>query len=257
MSATGAGYDLAVTTFSPDGRVFQVEYANKAVEKKGTVVGIKCIDGVVLGVEKMIVSKMLVKGSNRCITTVDKHAGMAFAGLPADARQLANKARSEGREYKSFYGHPIPGSVLAGRVAGHIHMHTLYWYLRPFGVASLLATYDSQEGPALYMMEPSGICNRYFATSVGKHKANAKAELAKLKLETITCKEAVVEIAKIIYKLHDDVKDKDFDLELSWLCEESKHLHVMVPEDIKDAAVEIGKECKQKAEMGSDSEEED
>jgi hypothetical protein len=76
MSSIGTGYDLSVTTFSPDGRVFQIEYATKAVDNSGTVVGIKCKDGVVLGVEKLIPSKMLLEGSNRRIHAVHKHAGM-------------------------------------------------------------------------------------------------------------------------------------------------------------------------------------
>jgi 20S proteasome subunit alpha 7 len=169
MSATGAGYDQSVTTFSPDGRVFQVEYAQKAVEKSGTVVGLCCKDGVVMGVEKLILSKMLVKGSNRRIQNVDLHSGLAMAGLQADGRQLVNKARSECRDYLNFYGHHIPGKVLAERMAGYIHLHTLYWVYRPFGCSVLLANYDA-EGPGLYMLDPSGVVNKYFAYAIGKHK---------------------------------------------------------------------------------------
>ena len=70
MSSTGAGYDLSPTTFSPDGRIFQVEYATKAVENSGTAIGVRCTDGVVLGVEKLLASKLLVPGSNRRLHTV-------------------------------------------------------------------------------------------------------------------------------------------------------------------------------------------
>jgi len=94
MSATGAGYDQSVSTFSPNGRVFQVEYAAKAVEKTGTVIGIRCVDGVVLGVEKSVTTPLLTPNSNRRILSVDYHIGLAAAGLPADARALANKART-------------------------------------------------------------------------------------------------------------------------------------------------------------------
>mmetsp|Transcript_22506 Transcript_22506/g.35327 ORF Transcript_22506/g.35327 Transcript_22506/m.35327 type:complete len:115 (-) Transcript_22506:761-1105(-) len=76
MSATGSGYDLSVTTFSPDGRVFQVEYATKAIEKSGTAIGIRCVDGVVLGVEKSIISRMILTDSNRRIHTVGTHSGI-------------------------------------------------------------------------------------------------------------------------------------------------------------------------------------
>ena len=76
MASTGAGYDLGATTFSPDGRIFQVEYATKAVENSGTVIGIRCSDGVVLGVEKVIFSKMLLPSSNRRVATVAPHVGV-------------------------------------------------------------------------------------------------------------------------------------------------------------------------------------
>lgn len=110
-------YDYSVSTFSPNGRVFQVEYAGKAVEKSGTAIGIRCKDGVVLGCEKNIQSSMLVPTSNRRIHTLDLHSGLALSGLAADARQLVNKARDEASEYRSFYGSAIPGKVLSDRLA--------------------------------------------------------------------------------------------------------------------------------------------
>jgi 20S proteasome subunit alpha 7 len=76
MASQGTGYDLSASTYSPDGRIFQVEYANKAVENAGTAIGLKCKDGVVLAVEKLVTSKLLVPGSNRRIFNVDLHAGL-------------------------------------------------------------------------------------------------------------------------------------------------------------------------------------
>jgi len=256
MSSSGAGYDLSCTTYSPDGRVFQVEYAHKAVEKAGTAVGVRCRDGVVLGVEKLITSKMLVEGSNRRIMTVDLHAGMALTGIAADGRQLVNKARSEARSYKAFYGTAIPGKVLSERVAGYMHMHTLYWYLRPFGATAIIASYDD-EGPELYMSEPQGAAYKYYACAVGKQRQGAKTELEKIKFETVTCREAVMEVAKIIYKLHDDVKDKAFELELSWVCDESKRKHVMVPAELREQAIKLAVEAKERSEMAESDDEDE
>jgi 20S proteasome subunit alpha 7 len=250
-------YDLSVTTLSPDGKVFQVEYAMNATAKKDTCVGIRCVDGVVLGVEKIVLSKMMTKGSNRHIETVDKHIGMAMCGLTADGRQLVRKGREEAEEYRNSYGHLIPGNVLADRVAAYMHMHTLYWTARPFGCSVLTATYDEDNGPQLYMADPSGVCHRYFAAALGKHRQSAKSELEKLPLKTITCREAVVEVAKIIYKLHNDIKDKDFELELSWVCDESNRTHVNVPKDIYDSACAVAAEEKRKLIMAAEDSEED
>lgn len=278
MSSTGAGYDLSVTTFSPDGRVFQVEYASKAVEKSGVALGVRCTDGVVLGVEKvrpraffphaphrfsnplpsqLLPSKMLLRTSNRRIHTVDKHAGLALAGLAADARQIVQTARGEAANYRSSYGDPAPGKVLGARVSQFVHAYTLYWYVRPFGCAVLLASFDEQNGPELRQVDPSGVSHKYYAAAIGKHMRGAKSELEKLDFATITCREAVKRIAAIIVKLHDDVKDKDYEIELSWVCEESERRHVRIPADLKEEAEREAREAKRKEEMLSDSDDDD
>ena len=252
-------YDQSVSTFSPNGRVFQVEYAYKAVEKSSTCIGIRCVDGVVLGVEKAVLNKMLVPGSNRRIAAVDYHAAIAMSGMAADARQLVNKARSECNEYQQFYGSPITAKVLADRLGGHIHTHTLYWYLRPFGCAILLAVFDEDVngGPALYAMEPSGNTAKYFACAIGKMKQGASSELEKLPFTSITCREAVDEIARIIYKLHDTVKEKELELEFSWITKDTQRQVQSVPKDIAAAAVQKAKEAKQREEMEESDDEEE
>ncbi|XVF47185.1 hypothetical protein PTKIN_Ptkin03bG0088800 [Pterospermum kingtungense] len=235
MSSIGTGYDLSVTTFSPDGRVFQIEYAAKAVDNSGTVIGIKCKDGIVMGVEKLITSKMMLPGSNRRIHSVHRHSGMAVAGLAADGRQIVARAKSEATNYESVYGEPIPVSELAQRVASYVHLCTLYWWLRPFGCGVILGGYD-RDGPQLYMVEPSGISYRYFGAAIGKGKQAAKTEIEKLKLSEMTCREGVIEVAKIIYKVHDEAKDKAFELEMSWVCDESKQQHQKVPDELFEEA---------------------
>ena len=179
MSSTGAGYDLSPTTFSPDGRIFQVEYASKAVENSSTALGVRCSDGIVLAVEKLLMSKLLVPGSNRRLQTVDKFSGMAFTGLVADGRQLVNRARAECSSFSELYDYHIPPDVLCNRLSEYVHYFTLHGSLRPFGSACILASYDevrpreslaqhpmrlrvssvSQELKThqLHMIEPSGL----------------------------------------------------------------------------------------------------
>ena len=99
---------------------------------------------------------MLVEHSNRRTFPVDRHAGMAVAGVAADGRAVVGRTQAEARQYKQFYGNPIPGHVLADRVASYVHIFNLYWYVRPMGVTSLLAAYDEQEGPARYCVDPAG-----------------------------------------------------------------------------------------------------
>ena len=235
--------------------MFQIEYAAKAVESSGTAIGICCKDGVVLGVEKLVESKMMEPGSNERIFNIARHAGMAVTGWKPDTRQLVNKGRAEAKEYLNFYGSPVPGHVLCDRLSSFVHTYTMYWYMRPFGATILLGTFDEAKGYALWMIEPSGTSWGYQAVAVGKARQAAKTEIEKLKFDTITCREAVKEIARVIYSTHDFVKDKPFELELSWICAESKNQHERVPEDILKEANEFGQNSIKEKDEEEDDEE--
>ena len=100
MASSGSGYDYSSSTYSPDGRVFQVEYATKAVENAGTALGIKCTDGVILCVEKPLPNKMILPTSSKRIHTVDVHSGLAITGFVSDGRQVVNRAREEALNFQ-------------------------------------------------------------------------------------------------------------------------------------------------------------
>jgi 20S proteasome subunit alpha 7 len=237
MAGTGAGYDLSVTTFSPDGRVFQVEYAGKAVENSGTSLAICCKDGVIFAVEKFLLSKMLVPGTIKRIFPVHRHAGMAVAGLLADSRQIVQRARSEASQYQNAYADEVPPEILAERLGLFVHAYTLYWSIRPFGCSVLLGCVDEQtKKPSLFCVEPSGLVYKYTGTAIGKGKQAAKTEIEKLLASNpdITCADALVHVAKILHKVHDE-KDKDFELEASWICPQSNYQHAVVPPELLKA----------------------
>mmetsp|Transcript_94 Transcript_94/g.107 ORF Transcript_94/g.107 Transcript_94/m.107 type:complete len:291 (+) Transcript_94:122-994(+) len=250
MSSTGSGYDYSCGTFSPDGRIFQVEYAQKAVENSGTAIGIKCSDGILIAVEKPMVSKMLVAGSNRRVFGVDSHAGVAVTGLSADGRQLVNRAREEAQNYQDTYGHKIVPSILSGRLGMFMHYYTSHGSLRPFGSQALIAAYDEDlKSSELYMVEPSGVSFRYFGCAAGKGAQAAKTELEKIMSksanassssdsasEGITVREAVDELAKILNLIRDASKDKPFELEMGWLCEETNNKFALVPKALVEEA---------------------
>jgi 20S proteasome subunit alpha 7 len=257
MASIGTGYDLSSTTFSPDGRVFQVEYAGKAVENSGTVLGIRCTDGVVLAVEKMVISKMLIPGTVRRSHLVDAHACVTVCGLVSDGRVLVNRARQEAEQYKDFYGHAIPGPVLASRLADFVHLYTLHWHVRPFGCALLLAVTDPENGPQLYLIEPNGVGYRYHACSFGKGRQASKTELEKLPLGNISCEEAVKELAKIIVGVHDEAKDKDYELEMVWVKDvpggkSDAPKAGAVPKELVEAAHEAAKAAAEEDSMDDD-----
>lgn len=235
MSSIGTGYDLSASQFSPDGRVFQVEYAQKAVENSGTAIGLRGKDGVVFAVEKLVTSKLYEAGANKRIFTVDRHVGVAVAGLIADARQVVETAKSEASTYRKDYNEAVPLKYLKDRVSMYMHAYTLYSSCRPFGASVIVGAYE-YDGPRMYCIDPSGISWGYFGCAIGKAKQAAKTEMEKIDLKEKTIKELVKEAAKIIYIVHDEVKDKNFELELSWVGEATGGNHVLVPPEVfKDA----------------------
>lgn len=253
MSSIGTGYDLSASHFSPDGRVFQVEYAQKAVENSGTAVGIRGKDGVVMGVEKLVTSKLYEQGANKRLFNIDSNIGGAVAGLLADARQLVERAKEESSNYRFNYGSNIPLKHLTSRVSGYVHAYTLHSAVRPFGTSMIVASYDA-DGPEMYLIEPSGVSWGYHGCAIGKAKQTAKTEIEKLKMKDMSMKDLVKEVAKIIYMVHDEVKDKAFELEMSWVGAETGGKHQLVPKDIHQAAEKYAKEA---LEESDDSDEEE
>jgi len=243
MSSIGTGYDLSASQFSPEGKVFQTEYALKAVENSGTAVALRGKDGVVFAIENTITSKLYEPGSNKRIFNIDHHVGMAVSGLLADAAHLAETARDECFQYRSFHGAPIPLSHLADRLAMYVHAHTLYSSVRPFGCSVMLSSFTDIEGAQLYVIEPSGIYFSYNSCATGKAKQNAKTELEKMKVADMTCVQLIKEATRIIYMVHDDVKDKTFELELSWVGNVTNGKHQVVPKATFDEAVVFAKEA--------------
>lgn len=161
----------------------------KAVENGGTCIGIRCKEGVVLAVEKIIASKLLKPGANKRIATVDRNVGIVTSGLVPDGRHLTSRARDEASSWRRTYKAPIPTSALASRLGGYVQAYTLYSSVRPFGVTAIMGGWDSEAalpvdgevgygpasgpggkvtedekgekirrgGPGLYMIEPSGL----------------------------------------------------------------------------------------------------
>mmetsp|Transcript_68792 Transcript_68792/g.103756 ORF Transcript_68792/g.103756 Transcript_68792/m.103756 type:complete len:147 (+) Transcript_68792:126-566(+) len=143
--------------------------------------------------------------------------------------------------------------MLNQRISNFIQYFTLHDSVRPFGTSVIIASAD-KSGPSLHMVEPSGISYGYYGVAIGQGKQVAKTELENLNLQELTARQAAIEIAKIIYKIHDDVKDKDFELELSWVCAESNNKHQRIPEDLLAEANEAGKKSMEAEQFGSDEE---
>lgn len=160
------GYDRAITVFSPDGRLYQVEYAREAVKRGTTAVGIKAKDGVVLIVDKRVSSKLLEASSIEKIFKIDEHIGVASSGLVGDARALVDRARVECQINRVSYDEPIEVEALAKKLCDHMQSLTQYGGIRPYGTALLIAGVSDGEA-RLFETDPSGTLLEYKATGIG------------------------------------------------------------------------------------------
>ncbi|MCL2147917.1 MAG: archaeal proteasome endopeptidase complex subunit alpha [Methanomassiliicoccaceae archaeon] len=159
-------YDRGITVFSPDGRLFQVEYAREAVKKGTTTIGLKFKSGVILIVDKRLSSRLVEPDSIEKIYDVDEYIGCATSGLVADARVLIDEARRYAQRHKITYGENIAVELLVKSVCDYKQNYTQYGGGRPFGVALLVAGVDDM-GVHLFETDPSGALVAYKATSIG------------------------------------------------------------------------------------------
>ena len=159
-------YDRGITVFSPDGRLFQVEYAREAVKKGSTTIGVKYKDGVALIVDKRSVSRLLEPKSTEKIHDIDDYIGCATSGLVADARVLVDEARKNAQIHRVNYGENISVEMLVKKICDMKQNYTQYGGARPFGTALLVAGTDDL-GVHLFETEPSGALVSYKATGIG------------------------------------------------------------------------------------------
>lgn len=171
-------YDSSTTTFSPEGRLHQVEYAIEAINNAGTCVGILARDGVVMASEKKLTSGLLAPSKTSEKTyKLCQHAACNVAGLTADANILIDQARLRAGRYEYQYVEPIPMEQLVEHVCNYKQAYTQYGGLRPFGVAFLFAGYDHHHGFQLYQSDPSGNYSGWKATVIGANNQAGKSLL--------------------------------------------------------------------------------
>jgi len=183
-------YDRGITIFSPDGRLYQVEYAREAVKRGTASIGIRTEDGVVLVVDKRIRSPLMERTSVEKIHKADDHIGIASAGHVADARQLIDFARRQAQINQLRYGEPIGVETLTKAVTDHIQQYTQVGGARPFGVALIIGGIEDGE-PRLYETDPSGTPYEWQALAVGADRGDIEDYLEEHYSEDISLDDGV------------------------------------------------------------------
>ncbi|KAJ1719487.1 Proteasome subunit alpha type-3 [Coemansia erecta] len=171
-------YDSRTTIFSPEGRLYQVEYAMEAISHAGTVIGILSKDGIVLAAERQATSNLLEQsiGSEK-IYEMNDNVVAGVAGLTADANILINQSRIIAQRYLQKYDSPIPVEQLVRRLCDMKQGYTQFGGLRPFGVSFLCAGWDSAFGFQLYQSDPAGNYSSWKAACIGENFSNAQSIL--------------------------------------------------------------------------------
>ena len=179
------GYDRAITMFSPDGRLLQVEYAKKTVRQGSTAIGMVCKDGVLLVTDKRLISKLLVNESVEKIWQIDDHVAATASGILSDARVLIERAQVKAQQHRITYNNEIDTLTVVKDICQLKQVCTQSGGLRPFGVSLLVAGID-ETGPKLFETDPIGIYFQYKATAIGEGDTEVEAILDKDYKETMT-----------------------------------------------------------------------
>ncbi|HYA77193.1 MAG TPA: archaeal proteasome endopeptidase complex subunit alpha [Verrucomicrobiae bacterium] len=200
FAAPGA-YDRAITVFSPDGRLFQVEYAMELVNRGATILGIQCPEGIVLGSEENI-EVLEEAGYSWKIFRVDDHIGAAIVGLSSDARILIDQARIYAQSNKLTYDEPIDVEVVTKRICDIQQMYTQHAGVRPFGVSLIFGGVD-KTGTKVFGTHPSGTYRGYKATALGAGRETVVSILKEEYREDLSLENSIKLAVKCLVKALD------------------------------------------------------
>jgi len=231
-------YDSRTTIFSPEGRLYQVEYAMEAIQHAGAAIGILSTQGIVLAAEKKLTSKLLEPSiSSEKMYKLDDHIACAVAGITADANILINYARNSSQKYTYSYQEPIPVEQLVQQVCDLKHGYTQYGGLRPFGVSFLYAGWDNHYGFQLYQSDPSGNYGGWKATAIGAHNQDAQSILRTEWKADIPLRQAIKLAIKVLSKTMDSTTLTTEKLDFSVLTKDTTGKVVFHPLETKELEI--------------------
>jgi len=224
------GYDMTPTMYSPDGRIYQVEYAIETVKRGTLAIGVKCKDGIIIAVEENP-RALQVANITQKIFQVDQHIGVAAAGYIPDARVQVDNARFFSQSSKLTYDEPVEVETVAKHLADQCHQFTQYSGVRPYGVALIIAGVD-QKGGSIYVTDPSGTYVSYAAVAIGASSDEVTDFLEKNYKEDMSLEDAAA-LASAAINLKAEKKDGAKHVKMSWIKLDKKVLEKVSESDIE------------------------
>jgi proteasome alpha subunit len=204
----GREYDGAITIFSPEGRIYQVEYALELVKRGAPIVGINCPEGIILAAYEVENGRLEYKKNSKKIFKIDEHVGVAVAGLSPDARVLIRQARLQSQSNFMIYDEPIDIEDLTSSVGDLLQRYTQNAGVRPFGVSLIFGGIDLKRH-SLIATDPSGSYRGYKATAIGRNSEKAKKVLQDQYRENLNLDEAIaLSIEAIRAAVDEELKPK-------------------------------------------------
>jgi len=227
------GYDRAITVFSPDGRLYQVEYAIETVRRGTIAVGIKSKDGIVIAVEEKP-RKLQISDVAQKIFQIDDHVGLAAAGYIPDARSQVDNARFFSQSNKLIYDEPVEVETIAKHLADQSQQFTQYAGVRPFGVSLILGGVVNNN-PELYLTDPSGTYISYEAIAIGSDSDKVTDFLEKTYTHDLSLDDAGALALAAIYLSSED-KEGISHIRMAQIKTESGLFEIVSDEDVKNYA---------------------
>ncbi len=232
------GYDRAITMFSPDGRLLQVEYAKKTVKQGSTAVGIRCKDGVLLVADKRIVDPLIVIDSIEKTFMVDNHIAVTAAGILSDARVLVERAQLTAQQHKITYDGAIDVLSIVKDICDLKQITTQSGGYRPFGVSLLIGGVDDT-GVRLFETDPTGIFFEYKATAIGEGETVVDEILHAEYKENITIKDGLKLAVKALSKAIDDFDAERLDA--AYIDAKTRTYNKILMKEIEEACASVRK----------------
>ncbi|CAH0403064.1 unnamed protein product [Chilo suppressalis] len=234
-----SNYDRAITVFSPDGQLLQVQYAQEAVRKGSAAVGVRGPSVIVLGVERRAVEKLQDGRTEKKIVALDEHVMLVFAGLRADARVLISRAQIECQSHRLTVEDPVTVEYISRYIAELKQRYTQSNGRRPFGISCLVAGFDEDGTPHLFQTEPSGIYYEWKAASIGRYDKSVRECLEQhYRTEVVSSDQGAVQLA---IRALMEVQSRGRSLDIA-VMKKDKPVIMLREEDINSIIKELEKE---------------